>query len=155
MNEILTHNSTCRVCSATNLKKVLSFGPTPLANAFLKKEDLRKQEAYFPLDVHLCKKCGLLQLTDIVAPEVLFKDYVYVSSTSPVFVKHFEKFADEVHARFGLSSGSLVMDIGSNDGILLAPFKKKGVRVLGIEPDKSISKVARKKGINTVSRFFD
>ncbi|MDO8564490.1 MAG: class I SAM-dependent methyltransferase [bacterium] len=154
MSAVLTHNSFCRVCSGTKLKKVLSFGPTPLANAFLKKEDLRNEERYFPLDVYLCKECGLLQLTDIVAPEVLFRDYVYVSSTSPVFVAHFEKFAEKVHKRFKLGRESLVMDIGSNDGILLAPFKERGVRVLGIEPDKTIARMAEKKGIPTISEFF-
>lgn len=155
MNVMLTHNSVCRICSASDLKRVLSFGPTPLANAFLRREDLRKEEVYFPLDVHLCTECGLLQLIDVVAPEILFKDYVYVSSTSPVFVAHFEKFADDVYKRFGLNAESLVIDIGSNDGILLRPFKKKGVRVLGIEPDKTIAKIAEQKGITTVSHFFD
>lgn len=155
MHAILTHNSACRICgTGAKLKRALSFGPTPLANAFLKKSDIHGAEYFFPLDVYLCTGCGLLQLLDVVSPEVLFKDYVYVSSTSPVFVAHFQRFADEVQARFALHSESFVIDIGSNDGILLRPFKGKGVRVLGIEPDKAIARLARKSGMETVSHFF-
>lgn len=145
----------CRICRGKGFVMALSFGPTPLANAFLDADALHEPEQYFPLDVYLCKGCGLLQLLDVVSPEVLFKDYVYVSSTSPVFVAHFQRFADEVHARFALHSESFVIDIGSNDGILLRPFKEKGVRVLGIEPDRTIARCAQKSGIETVSHFFD
>jgi len=154
MNAVLTHNDTCRICRAQKLYKALSFGPTPLANAFLSEAGLRSMESYFPLDVYLCKECGLLQLADVVAPEVLFKDYVYVSSTSPVFVAHFEKFARQACERFSLGKNSLVVDIGSNDGILLRPFKKLGVTVLGIEPDGAIAKFAQKSGVETISEFF-
>lgn len=154
MSAVITHKSACRICRDRDLTRVLAFGSTPLANSFLPPNALHEPEQYFPLDAYLCKKCGLLQLLDVVSPEVLFKDYVYVSSTSPVFVAHFEKLANEVSARFKLGNESLVIDIGSNDGILLRPFKKRGVRVLGIEPDKAIARIAQKSGIETVPHFF-
>lgn len=154
MSAVCIHKSTCRICRSAALTKVLSFGPTPLANAFLGKSDLHIHERYFPLDVHLCAQCGLVQLGDVVDPRVLFQDYVYVSSTSPVFVAHFEMFAKEIFNRFGLSKESLVIDIGSNDGILLRPFRKLGARVLGVEPDRTIAAIARKNGVETMSEFF-
>lgn len=154
MSRVLQEQKLCRICRDTRIRKVLSFGPTPLANAFLRKEEVHRPEQYFPLDVNLCKTCGLVQLAHVVDPRLLFKEYVYVSSTSPVFVAHFEAFAKRVFNRFGLSKKSLVIDIGSNDGILLKPFKKLGTRVLGVEPDRTIAQLARKGGVETVSEFF-
>ena len=154
MSTDIIHKSTCRICKGSNFRRVLSFGPTPPANAFLKTDELSRSEYYYPLDVNLCTACGLVQLADVVNPSLLFKDYVYVSSTSPVFVAHFDSFSKSVFTRFNLSKKSLVVDIGSNDGILLRPFKKLGARVVGVEPDTSIAGRARKVGIPTVSEFF-
>ncbi len=144
----------CRVCKNKNLSQVLSFGPTPLANAFLSYKEIDSPEYYYPLDVYFCENCSFLQLGHVISPIVLFGNYVYVSSTSPVFVNHFKKFADEVFPRFLLNKKSLVIDIGSNDGILLKPFKSLGTRVLGIEPASHIAKIAEKEEIETVSEFF-
>lgn len=155
MNKEITKNRNCRFCKNSHFKKVFSFGPTPLANAFLKKSELNKKENFYPLDVYFCLSCHLLQLRDIVSPEILFKDYVYVSSTSSVFVRHFQDFARDITQRFRLNKESLVIDIGSNDGILLIPFKKFGTRVLGIEPAKNIAKIANKQGIKTLPHFFN
>ena len=151
---VLTHKDSCRICDGTKLSKVLSLGPTPLANAFLESQEARAAEMYYPLDAYLCRDCGLLQLLDVVSPEVLFKDYVYVSSTSPAFVAHFRDFAEKAFERFSLNRESLVVDIGSNDGILLTPFKRKGVRVLGVEPDETIARMARRGGIDTITEFW-
>lgn len=154
MEEIVKKNSKCRVCKSKNLSKVLSFGSTPLANAFLSSEQIDSHESFFPLDVYFCEDCTFLQLGHVVSPKILFKDYVYVSSTSSVFVNHFRKLADEVFPRFSLNNKSLVIDIGSNDGILLKPFKTQGARVLGIEPAVHIANIAKKSGINTIPEFF-
>ncbi len=151
---MITHNKNCRVCKGHKLAKVFSFGPTPSANVFLKPEAVSQPEYIFPLDVYFCHSCGLLQLLDIVSPEYMFRDYVYVSSTSPTFVKHFEDLAQDVYGSFNLDEKSLVIDIGSNDGILLKPFKKLGTMVLGIEPAKTVAKNAAKDGINTIPEFF-
>lgn len=154
MNEkVLRKSKYCRVCKKPNLEKVLTLGPTPLANAFLTKLQLDEPEYFYPLDIAFCSNCGFVQLGHVVAPKVLFENYVYVSSTSPVFINHFEKMADYVFPRF-LEKDSLVIDIGSNDGILLKPFKVLGARVLGIEPAKHIAKIAEKTGIETLSEFF-
>ncbi|MEK7165673.1 MAG: SAM-dependent methyltransferase, partial [Patescibacteria group bacterium] len=96
--------------------KVFEFGPAPLANAFLKRKQLNCAESFYPLNVFFCKYCNLLQLKDIVDPRILFRDYVYVSSTSEVFGEHFKDFSQKSIIRFHLSHKSLVIDIGSNDG---------------------------------------
>ncbi len=145
----------CRLCKNKNLKQVINLGSSPAANAFLKKSQLNKKEDFFPLKLNYCSKCGQLQLSHVVSPKLLFSDYVYVSSTSPIFVAHFEEYAKSLHKRFKLSNKSLVIDLGSNDGVLLKPFKKLGVKVLGIDPAIEIAKKATKEGIETLPYFFN
>lgn len=147
----ITH---CRVCKKNDFSKVLTFGPTPLANAFLKKDGIDKEEYFYPLDVYFCNNCKFLTLGHVVSPIVLFKDYVYVSSTSQVFINHFKMFAQDVYSQFNLTKSSLVIDIGSNDGILLKPFKALGAKVLGIEPASKIADLSQKEGIKTINNFF-
>ena len=147
--------SDCRVCKKNNLQKVLSLGSMPPANAFLTKEGLSKPEPSFPLELDFCNDCGFVQLSDVVSPELLFKDYVYVSSTSPAFVEHFRSLAETVANRFSFPSNSLIVDIGSNDGILLRPFKKLGWKILGVDPAVKIAEMATKNGIETIAEFFD
>lgn len=144
----------CRVCKSTELEKVLTLGPTPLANAFLTKKQIDQPEYYYPLDIYFCNSCSFIELGHVVDPRILFENYVYVSSTSPVFIDHFKKFATHTISKLALDSNSLVIDIGSNDGILLKPFKELGIKVLGIEPASHISKLAEKAGVQTISEFF-
>lgn len=153
MKEIFKKTS-CRVCKKNTLEKVLTLGPTPPANAFLTEQQTNEGEKFYPLDVYYCTSCGFLQLGHVVSPNILFENYVYVSSTSKVFISHFESFAKNVYSRLKLNSNSLIIDIGSNDGILLKPFKKLGTKVLGIEPADNIAKIARSEGINSISEFF-
>ncbi len=142
----------CRVCGSGDFVKIIDLGKQPLANAFLAKKDFDFEKKY-PLRVYFCKKCHLVQLLDVVSPDTLFGDYVYVSSTSPSFVAHFKSYAEELNSRFGIK-GRLVVDLGSNDGILLKPLKKLGAVVLGIDPAKDIAKKATKEGIETWPDFF-
>jgi len=147
--------SSCRICKSKRLKKVISLGSSPIANAFLTQKQIHQPESYYPLETYLCLNCGLVQLGHVVSPDLLFKNYLYVSSTSPVFIKHFEDYAAEVFHKFHLGKKSLVIDIGSNDGILLKPFKKLGAHVLGIDPAKEIANKATKSGLETIPSYFD
>ena len=153
-SKVLKKLDACRVCRKTDLEKVLTLGPTPLANAFLTKKELDEPEYFYPLDIYFCNNCGFIQLGHVVAPQVLFGNYVYVSSTSKVFIEHFKKMADYIFPRFLSRKNGFVIDIGSNDGILLKPFKNLGARVLGIEPANHIAKLAEKEGIETIPEFF-
>lgn len=152
--ELIKKISTCRVCKKNDFTKVFNFGPTPLANEFLTKEKIDREELYFPLGVYFCNNCSFLTLGHVVDPTILFGNYVYVSSTSKVFINHFREFAKKTITRFNLNPKSLIIDIGSNDGILLKPFKEANVQVLGIEPAKHIVKVAQKEGLETIAEFF-
>src|SRR5277367_6609748 len=125
---------TCRLCGEEKLTLVLELAPTPPANAFVSREELDKPQPTFPLDVFFCEDCRHVQLLDVVDPSVLFKNYVYVSGTSPAFVAHFESYARGILDRFKPAPGSLVVDIGSNDGTLLRFFQQAGMKVLGVDP---------------------
>lgn len=147
-------NDSCRACKNRDLVKFLSLGSMPLANSFLKEEELDKEENVYPLEVYFCTRCGLAQLVDIVPPEVMFKDYIYVSSTSDTLPKHFMDLAREA-VKESSNDVSLVIDIGSNDGLLLSCFQKLGTKVLGIDPAENVAKIANEKGIKTLTYFFD
>lgn len=144
----------CRICGSKNLKVFLSLGKVALANSFLRKSDLNKKEDKFPLAVCFCNNCKLSQLTHVVNPEILFRDYVYFSSRMPVLPQHFKDYAKDVVSRFAKKKNNLVIEIGSNDGILLSAIKNLGPKVLGIDPAVNIAKVANQRGIETLPEFF-
>jgi SAM-dependent methyltransferase len=146
---------TCRLCQSKRLQFLFALAPTPPANEFLRDVPADKKQDHFPLDVYKCLDCGHVQLVHCVDPERLFRDYVYVSGTSPVFVKHFEDYAAEVIRYVPLAPGDRVLDCGSNDGTLLSFFKKAGMGVLGIDPARKIAEEATSRGIPTWPEFFD
>ena len=154
MSSTCQRRATCRLCSSADLEKVLALGHTPLANAFVRRESLSEAQPTYPLDVYLCRNCAHAQLLDVVDPAVLYKDYVYVSGTSPVFVRHFEEYARYIVNRFALPANGLVVEIGSNDGTLLRCFKEHGLRVLGIDPAEQITRGAIASGIDGIVGFF-
>jgi len=125
-----------------------------LANAFLGKESEFATEKQFPLDLYLCETCGLVQLLDVIDPETLFRNYVYVTGTSTTMAAHNKAYAATVTERLGLGKDDLVVEVASNDGSLLRYFDSHGVRTLGIEPARNIARIAREAGIATVEEFF-
>jgi SAM-dependent methyltransferase len=153
VNAIKT-NTVCRACDSSRIHKTLVLGPTPLANSFLTRETLDHDEDSYPLDVYSCEDCGLLQLVHVVSPEILFRDYIYVSTTSDTLQKHFAALAREITDRYQLDSSSLVAEIASNDGLLLKKFREIGVRGIGVEPALNIAAMARKDGLEVVNEFF-
>lgn len=144
--------SDCRLCGSRNVAKVFQLEPTPPANAFLSRENLQEEKKY-PLDLYFCRQCTHLQLLDVVNPEILFRNYVYVSGTSPVFVEHFRRYSEYLE-KFGATSG-FAFEIGSNDGTLLKFFQKKGMKVLGVDPATKIAAEATANGIPTLPLFFN
>jgi len=144
----------CRICGNKNLEKFLSLGISPLANSFLREKDLGKKEPKFPLELCFCDGCKLVQLGYVVDPDIMFRDYLYVSSTSDTFKRHFASMAQQVVKKFGLDGNSLVVDIGSNDGLLLKSFKNFGVKAIGIEPAANISRIAEENGVETINDFL-
>ncbi len=145
----------CRICGNKNLREFLSLGETPLANSFLSKEELGQEEKRFPLALCFCNNCKLVQLTYVVPREIMFKNYVYVSSTTNTFKIHFAKMAEDISNAFNLNENSLAVDIGSNDGILLKEFQKFGVQAIGVEPAENIARIAEQNGVETINDFFN
>lgn len=143
----------CRICKSQDLVKFLQLGPTALANSFL-KEDKFDSENEFPLDVYFCRDCFLVQLGEIIPPEIMFKNYLYVSGTSNMMRQHFAEFAKDVLDGISKFDNPLVVDIGSNDGTLLKGFLNSPVKVLGVEPS-NIAKVAEENGVETFNDFFN
>lgn len=150
----VTVQTECRLCRSPWIVPLWSFGTTPLANAYVRDDALDSPEVTAPLDVYRCEDCHLVQLHHSVSPDLLFRNYLYVSSTSPRFVAHFETYARHLVERLRLRADSLVVDVGSNDGILLRPLKRLGIRVLGIEPAEAIAATATAAGVETIPQFF-
>ena len=145
----------CRSCEKTNLKRVISLGYQPLANNLLKNE--KQKEELFPLEMNYCENCHNCQLSIIVDPKKMFSNYLYLSSTSKSFRKHFEEAAKKYTKEFKLSAKkSYIIDIGSNDGIALKPFRDlKFKNIIGIEPAKNLAKLANKNKIKTLNCFLE
>lgn len=144
----------CRSCGHSGLRRVLSLGEMPLANALLSEEALSRAEARYPLDVLFCPQCALLQIGYTVPPEQLFRHYLYLSSYSDTMVRHAERLAGRLVATRRLGRDSLVLEVASNDGYLLQFYQRAGVPVLGVEPAENIAKVAVERGIPTRCAFF-
>jgi hypothetical protein len=145
----------CRICESRELQPFLDLGRTALANSFLHPERLPADEPKFPLRVVLCGRCGLVQIDEEIPPEVLFKDYIYVSGTSDLIYAHAEMLAARFAERCGLKPGELVLEAASNDGTVLKAFQKRGVKTVGIEPAENIAERANRNGVETVCRFFN
>lgn len=146
----------CRSCGRTSLKPILSLGNVPLANALVSTADINDPDKNrkFPLDLVFCSTCSLVQITETVDPEILFKNYLYFSSYSETLLEHSRLHVEELVKKYKLDKGSFVVEIASNDGYLLQFFKKYNVPVLGIEPAENIAKVAEEKGVPTLCDFF-
>lgn len=142
----------CRICEG-DLHLFLSLGELPLANAFVQPDHAKDMEPRFPLEVARCSRCSLVQLTVVVDPEVMFRDYLYATSASAPMKGHFDELAAELVERFA-PAGSFVVEIGSNDGVLLRPLASRGTRPLGVEPASNLAAVANAEGLETLNEFF-
>lgn len=145
----------CRSCGSVGLKEILSLGDMPLANALLTREQLPESEKKYPLDLVFCPACTLVQITETVPPEILFRKYFYFSSVSETILKSARELARRMVEERGLGSQSLVLEIASNDGYLLKNYVAKDVPVLGVEPALNIAQAAQESGIPTIAEFFN
>ncbi len=127
---------------------------SPLCESYLSAEELNQMEAFYPLKAYVCGNCFLVQLGEYVTPEHIFTEYAYFSSFSDTWLKHSEKYANQVIERFQLGSKSKVVELGSNDGYLLQYFLQRNVPVLGVDPAKNVAQAAVKKGVPTMTEFF-
>ena len=151
MNDSYIRQS-CRLCDSKDIEVALPLKKSPLCDAYL--EQPKKQE-FYNLNLCLCNECGFIQIDTVVNPETIYKDYIYVTTSSSGLQKHFKEYALEVCSFLKLDNSNLTVDIGSNDGTLLGFFKQRGHNVLGIEPSVKAANSANENGIETLSEFFD
>jgi SAM-dependent methyltransferase len=152
---MLTRRSSCRLCSSSDVSMVFLMPKCPPVDNYRFEDEPGINLPEFPMDLYMCDACGHAQLLDVVDPSILFGSYIYDSSSSPDLDNHFANYAQSIVNYANLGNDSFVIDVGSNDGLLLSKFIKHGVRVLGIDASETISKQARANGIPTVTSFLD
>jgi len=145
----------CRICRSKKLFKFFNLGSMPVPNGFVSYDKLKIPEQKFELACFFCDDCGLVQLTKVVNPIVMFRNYAYVSGMANVMMNNFSNLSYGIYKMLKLNKKSLVVDIGSNDGSLLAFFKNYGARVLGIDPALNLAKIAQMRGIPTECMLFN
>tara|TARA_Y100000590_G_C15717493_1_gene1012358 strand:+ start:212 stop:1426 length:1215 start_codon:yes stop_codon:yes gene_type:complete len=139
----------CKICNSKKITEVINLGMQPLANKYPKNKLEIFKEKKFNMKVLFCSGCKSCQIKKIIDRNVLFKDYYYLSSVNKKLKIHFQKFASK------LKKYKFVVDIGSNDGILLGPLKKLKVKAIGVDPSINVGKIANNKGLKTFIGFFD
>ncbi|MEW6601459.1 MAG: SAM-dependent methyltransferase, partial [Nitrospirota bacterium] len=144
----------CRSCGTSLDATFVDLGMSPMANSYLKADQLNKMEPFYPLHTYVCSNCYLVQLAEFESPEEIFSDYAYFSSYSDSWLNHAKDYTDMMTERFDFNSGSQIVEIASNDGYLLQYFKEKGIPVIGIEPAGNVAEAAMAKQIETVVKFF-
>jgi SAM-dependent methyltransferase len=148
-------SAACRLCGRLELQLILSFGRTPLADRLVRSDQLQTPEPMAPLDLAFCPHCSLVQITETVPPEVLFgEEYPYFSSVARTVVQNAAEHAEELIAARSLTTLSLVLEIGSNDGYMLRNFVAHGIPVLGVDPAMAPARAAQTAGVRTLCAFF-
>ena len=156
LNNLLSiYKFDCRSCGNSKLKRVISLGFQPLANNLINSK--KETTQLYPLEMNFCNKCYNCQLSVNVDAKKMFSNYLYLSSTTKTFRKHFEDAAKKYVKEFKLSAKkSYIIDIGSNDGVGLKPFKDLNFKnILGVEPAKNLAKIANKNKIKTFNGFLN
>jgi SAM-dependent methyltransferase len=144
----------CRSCGAPLEHVFADLGSSPLANSYLRAEDLARPEPFYPLTVYVCGSCYLVQLPESASPEEIFGDYAYFSSISESWLRHARAYVESISERLDLGGESRVVEIASNDGYLLQYFVERGVPALGVEPAANVAATAVERGIPTRVAFF-
>lgn len=149
MTVTVSHRDTCRLCGSSNVELVIGLKPIPLSEGYTLDPDTARQAPRYPVDVYMCRDCGHVQHLDVIDSENLWDSYTYYSGDAKGMPEHFRQMADKIVDALQPPENALVIDIGSNDGSLLVPFKERGFRVLGIDPATEVARRANERGIET------
>ena len=144
----------CRLCENPLQHIFVDLGASPLANSYLKADQINQMEPFYPLRAYVCTQCYLVQVPVFQSSEAIFGEYAYFSSFSDSWLQHAKAYTESMIERFGFDAGSQVIEIASNDGYLLQYFAERGIPVLGIEPAKNVALAAQTAGIQTLVKFF-
>jgi SAM-dependent methyltransferase len=159
MSQYFRTRQTCRLCGSGAVEVAVPLQPITMATPNLDLQAVAQRyvgvaRVSVPLDLYLCRQCGHLQLLDVIDPDIQYTHFKYTTSISLGLPEHFRMLADELIASAGTKPGSLVVEIGSNDGTLLRPFKERGLNVLGVDPAQETALRATKAGTPTLAEFF-
>lgn len=138
----------CRICG-DDCSYLARLKKQPLANKYPVDQEAIAKEKFWNLDALICSNCYAGQLSEILSRDELFQDYYYLSSVNTELVEHFNDLASKLH------ESKFVLDIGSNDGVLLRPLKERGIKCLGIDPSVNVGSLANEEGLETIIGFFD
>ena len=152
MNEIYKVREKCGICGNKKLDTIIEYNEIPLAGDFPSKDELSIERKY-DMNLQFCDECTLLQTNSVIDAKTLFLDYRYMSSIG--LTKHFTGVANFLKERFNLSESSKIVEIGSNDGVLLKPLQDLGLKPIGFEPAINISQIAKDKGCEVINDFFN
>lgn len=147
--------SSCRLCESSRVRLILAMPSCPPVDHFLLPDQITAQATTYPMDLYMCTDCGHAQLLDVVNPEILFGQYIYTSSSSPDLDAHFSAYVESVARKLNLTEKSFVVDIGSNDGLLLSKFADLGMKIQGVDPAQDIALDAIANGVPTEISFMD
>ncbi len=148
------HRNTCRLCDGDGVELVVKLKPTPLAEKYADSREAAISQEVFPVDLYMCRSCGHVQLLDVIDSDTLWDDYTYFSGQTKGIIDHFAEVAEDVIGTYAPPEGGLVVDIGSNDGSLLRPFKEAGYKVIGVDPARGIAAQATASGIPTIPELM-
>ena len=143
----------CKVCSNTT-ESIIDFGKMPISNAFLKNPSDR--EYFYNLELVYCPVCHMVQIGEVPKPEQMFgKEYAFHSMTSSVMASHFQEQAEQIIRFASKKKDPFVVELGSNDGIMLKHIARAGIRHLGIEPAANVAELGRQSGVTAIEKFFN
>ena len=148
------HRESCRLCDSSKVELVVKLEPIPLSENYSETSEGGKKAERYPVDLYMCADCGHVQQLDVVDSKSLWEEYTYYSADAKGMPQHFCEVADNLLQTYQPTSDALIIDIGSNDGSLLRPFKETGRRVLGIDPATTIARLATEAGIETIPELM-
>lgn len=145
----------CRICNSTRINNVFELKPTPPGDRFVPKSKLAQTSEKIPLILAICDECGFLHLPYVLNPEASYTDYVYETKITVGLSQHYLDYAKEIVSFSCIPKGSFVVDLGSNDGTMLKAFKECGMKVLGVEPNEQIARIANQRHLETTNNYFN
>ena len=153
-NEKIRMDQNCRICNSNRINNVFELKPTPAGDHFVPKSKLTQTSKKFPLILALCNECDYLHLPYVLNPEASYTDYVYETQITVGLSQHYLDYAKEIVSFSGIRKGSFMVDLGSNDGTMLHAFKECGMKVIGVEPNEQIARIANQRHLETINDYF-
>lgn len=154
MSADVIKRTTCRLCDSSQIKLVIPLEEIPITEKYLSEKELDTPVQTFPIDVYMCLNCSHVQLMDVINPDILWDNFTFRTGQAPIIIDHMQDVVSTTCEKFGIPKGSLIIDVGSNDGTMLGFFKNKGMRVIGVDPAKEIANEANNAGIPTIPEFM-